>query len=352
MSYDRMLKTVNLENSGGFALNETLCHPSFMKKVTGIDPFDDPLASMLAAVKKLGFDWVYGIPKYAHKFDKSESKKKIGEGAYLTEWGYTGSGWSEHTSFGDIEDVLTFDPFTRFQSEEALRTSIRAGIGNIMEDQALCGDTAVVSGLYYTMLFQWFILEFGWEMFLVAAASEPERFELCLERYTRLSQIFAEEYAASPIPFFFCHDDLAMTRGLVFAPEWYRKYIFPAYECIFDPFRKVGKKIVFVSDGNYSELIDDLFAVGIDGIMVDWTFDLAGLIKKYGGSKLIAGNADTVVLTFGSREDVRREALRCLDSARGAPGYVMKCFNDLPQNIPMENIETYFDTIAEYREKM
>ena len=344
-----MIKALNLENAGGMALQETLEHPAFIRKITGIDPFERPTEAMLAAAKALGFDWMFGVPKRAVKFAEGEGKKTLGGGHYVTEWGFSGSHWSEHEGFDDIEKALEYDPFDGDESGGAVRARAKSAVAGVEADQAACGDLAVVTGLYYTTLFQWPIMAFGWETFLAAAASEPERFAVLLGSFARASRIYAEEYAASKIPFFFCHDDLAMTRGLVFAPEWYRKNIFPWYEYILDPVFASGKKAVFVSDGNYAELLDDLFAAGFSGVMVDWTFDLARLIRKYGDKKLVAGNADTMVLTFGTPDDVRKEVRRCADAARGAPGYVMKCSNDLPQNILLENIEAYFDEIAEQR---
>jgi len=351
MSFKNMIKTLNMENHDSFAHNETLEHPAYIHEITGIDPFEEPEKAMLAAARKLDFDWLYSIPKKAHRFETGENKKHIGGGTYVTEWGFTGSAWSDYEKYTDTEQIYTYDPFANHESEEHIRKIARMKFDSSIQDQKLIGDGAVISGLYYTTLFQWFIMVFGWEMFLVAAAENPKRFELCIDRFKRYSSIYVEEYAKSEIPFLFCHDDLAITRGLVFAPEWYRKYIFPAYEEIFEPVKKEGKKIIFVSDGNYIELLDDLFTLGIDGIIVDWTFDLAEIFKRYGKTKVIVGNADTVILTYGTTEDVRKEVHRCVDAAKGSSGFVMKCSNDLPQNIPIENMRVYFNTISELKNR-
>ena len=343
MPLSRLIKTINLENTDAIAHNETLDHPAFIKKITGIDPFERPQDAMLAVVRALDMDWMYGIPKGSNKFEKGESKRKTATG-YVTEWGFTGSGWSEGKAYTE-EEVLAFEPMLEFGGKEAMIKRKKAEIAYVLSDQALAGEDFGVSGLYYTTLFQWFILIFGWDMFLVCAAAYPDEFEFVLNRFAEISELYAHVYAESDLPFFFCHDDLAITRGLVFRPEWYRKYIFPAYERIFAPFKKTGKKIIFVSDGNYIELVDDLFAAGADGIMVDWTFDLNYLLKTYGKNKIIIGNADTCVLTLGSRQDVKKEAMRCLDAGRDCPGYIIKCSNDLPHNIPLDNMLEYFDVI-------
>ena len=349
MSAERLLNTLRLRDTDRIAQTETLEHPAFLQKLTGIDPFTNPCGAMLAAVKKLDLDWVYSLPKKSYRFAEGETKKKLDDGSYVSEWGFTGSVWHTETAFPDEESVLRYDPFARFSSEEALHASIRSGLESTLSDQRLLGRTAVVTGLYYTTLFQWFILTFGWEMFLITAASEPERFSHTIARFADLSVEHAKIWGESDIPFFFCHDDLAITRGLVFEKQWYLRNIFPHYERIFAEIKKAGKPVIFVSDGNYTQIAADILAAGADGLLFDWTFDLDETLGRYGKDKVLIGNADTQVLTFGSMEDVKKEVRRCTDAGQDYPGYIFKCSNDLPHNIPLENIEGYFDTFAECR---
>lgn len=349
MAKDRLLKALNLEYTEAIPQTETLEHPAYIKKITGIDPFEQPCEALKAAAQKLDLDWIYSLPKRAYKFEPGETKKQLDSDSFVSEWGFTGSTWHVDTHFEDEEQVLSYDPFAQYSSMDELRRSIRAGLQATLDDQARMGDSAVVTGLYYTTLFQWFILTFGWEMFLVTAGSEPERFKHTLQLFADMSVEHAKAWAESDIPFFFCHDDVAITRGLVFSKQWYIENLFPHYERIFAEIKKVGKKIIFVSDGNYTELVDDIFATGADGILFDWTFDLDSTLKKYGKNKVLIGNADTQVLTFGTMEDVKKEVMRCVNAGREYPGYIMKCSNDLPHNIPLDNIACYFDTFRENR---
>lgn len=269
----------------------------------------------------------------------------MGEGQYITEWGFSGSLWEKDYSFKSEEEVLKYNPFEDIEERVRIvgKKYRQESIDVAVEGQKLAGDTTLVTGLYYTMLFQCFIMAFGWEMFLITAAAEPERFKNTIELFTRFSANNAEEWAETDIPVFFCHNDLAVSRGLVFPAEWYRVNIIPNYERIFEPIKKSGKKVIFVSDGNYSELIDDIFAVGVDGIMIDNYVELEPVLRKYGDKKVIVGNASTQVLTEGSKEDVYREVKRCADLGKRYPGYFFKSAGDLPQNIPLNNIEYYFE---------
>lgn len=348
MSKSRALKAMNLESTDRVPAQEWVDHPAFVKKMTGIDPFEYPDKAILALLKKIDIDWYVNIPEKSHKFIDGETSR-IEDGVQYTEWGFTGSQWEEEDIFKTEEELLSYDPMEdtegriRIASEEYRR----GRIDQCIKGQQMAGDSSLITGLYYTTLFQNFIMAFGWEMFLVTAKIEPERFKETIERFTRFSIRNVEEWAAADIELLFCHDDLALTRGLVFPKEWYDENIFPNYERIFDPIKKAGKKLIFVSDGNYSELIDDLFAVGVDGLMVDNYVDLEPVLKKYGDKKIICGNVDSRILTAGTKEDVYKEVKRCMDLGKRYPGYFIRAAGDLPHNIPLENIEHYFEMCRE-----
>ncbi|MBN2557518.1 MAG: hypothetical protein JXB33_02045 [Clostridia bacterium] len=345
MSRERAVKAMNLETTDRVPAQEWVDHPEFIRKTTGLDPFEQPEKAIIELIKKLDIDWYVAIPEKSHKFSAGESSR-IEDGVHYTEWGFTGSQWEEDGVFRDEDEILEYNPLedntgrVRIVSEEYRKNRL----DECIRGSRLAGDSALVTGLYYTTLFQCFIMAFGWEMFLVTARTEPERFRRKIELFTEFSVRNIKEWVVSGSEVIFCHDDLALTRGLVFPKEWYRDNIFPGYERIFEPIRKAGKKLIFVSDGNYTELIDDLFAVGVDGLIVDNYVDLGPVLEKYGKSKVICGNVDSRILTCGTREDVRREVGRCMDLGKKYPGYFIRAAGDLPHNIPLENIEQYFDS--------
>lgn len=326
---------------------EWIDHPEFIKEITGVDPFDFPTEAVVALLRELDIDWYGGIPKSSVKFEKNETKKDLGDGRYISEWGFTGSGWHTEPPFHTYEDVLSYNPFEHSTFEERNERHRRT-VDSITAQNAMMGETTLILPSYYTTLFQSFIMTFGWSMFLETAAAEPERFKQTVEWYTQISLEYTTYYAENcSLPVYWSHDDLSLTRGLVFRPEWYRENIFPNYERIFEPIKKAGKKILFVSDGNYSELIDDLVAVGVNGLMIDQFVNLEKVMKRHGGKVAVIGNADIIPLTYGTPDDVRREVGRCMDQAKRYPGYIIRCHGDMPQNIPLENMRAYFDACRE-----
>jgi uroporphyrinogen decarboxylase len=338
MSYSRALQAIHLQPTDRAAHQETLDHPAFMQELIGYDPWSSPQQAYIDAYKALDVDWIFGVPKRAVRFEKGQSSREGEEGVRYTEWGLSGSSWREEFPFGDVEDVLKYDPRVLKSKED-----IQSAIDGRRSDQALMGESALVSGLYYTTLFQFPIMTFGWELFLTAAAAEPERFQRVLEGFAEVSRFNMEAWAAGGFDVMFLHDDVAIERGLVFHPEWYRKRLFPLYEYLLEPLKANKKtRIAFVSDGDYTPLLDDLVALGFDGFIINANMNLAEIARRIGRDHFLIGNASTSILTFGRPEDVRREVKRCLNDAQPCAGHIMKATADLPHNIPIENIREYF----------
>ena len=341
MSYQRVLDAIHLRPTDRVAEQENLDHPAFMRELIGYDPWSNPAQAYIDTYKKLDVDWIFGIPKRTVRFERGESSRDGADGIRYTEWGMTGSSWREDFAFTDIEDVLNYDPMTLISAE-----GINQTIQNCRDDQALMGDAALVSGLYYTTLFQFPIMTFGWELFLMAAASEPERFDRVLRDFAAVSCFNVAAWAKSGFDLVLLHDDIAMERGLVFHPKWYRKRLFPLYERILEPLKaNRNLRVAFVSDGDYTPMLDDLVALGFDGFIINNNMNLAEIARGIGKDHFLIGNVSTSILTFGTPEDVRLEVKRCLDDARPCAGHIIKATADLPHNIPVVNMRAYFDAV-------
>jgi hypothetical protein len=338
MSYQRALNAIHLRPNDRVAHQETLDHPAFMRELVGYDPWNNPLQAYVDAYKALDVDWIFGLPKRAVRFAKGESSREGENGVRYTEWGLSGSSWREEYPVHDIDDVLNYDPCVLMSGE-----SVRQAIESRRADQSLMGDAALVSGLYYTTLFQFPIMTFGWELFLTAAAAEPQRFQRVLQGFAEVTRFNLTAWASAGFDVLFMHDDVAMERSLVFHPEWYRKRLFPLYEYLLEPVKTNKQlRVAFVSDGDYTPLLNDLVALGFDGFVVNANMNLAEIARRIGQDHFLIGNVSTSILTFGTPDDVRREVKRCLDDARPCAGHIIKATADLPHNIPLDNIRAYF----------
>jgi uroporphyrinogen-III decarboxylase len=181
-----------------------------------------------------------------------------------------------------------------------------------------------------------------WDLLLTAGGIDPDGLGRVAASYARWMQQYYDAIADSEVEVVYSHDDLVWTRGPVFHPDWYRKYIFPHYVNYYAPSLAKGKKVLFVSDGNYQELALDIAKTGVSGFFFEPLTDLKFMVEHFGKTHVLIGNADTRKLLFGSKQDIRNEVQRCYDTAKDCPGWFMGVTNMIPHNTPIE-AALYYD---------
>ena len=245
----------------------------------------------------------------------------------------------------DLEEIYRLDPREEYGPADLEEITARY---RAWWEQARRGDHVITGGTYNSVV-SFAIAAFGWENLLLAAGTDEQRFGEVLDRWTDYLLDYVRAWARTGIEVYHTHDDIVWTAGAVFRPEFYRRYVFPnlrrQWECVKD----AGKKVLFTSDGNYTEFLDDLGAAGADGFVFEPLTDLAAVVRKFGKTHVIIGNADCRVLTFGSRDDVRREVKRCLDLGRSCPGYFFAVGNHIPPNVPIASAQACIEAYREMR---
>ncbi|MDP7238978.1 MAG: uroporphyrinogen decarboxylase family protein, partial [Candidatus Latescibacteria bacterium] len=288
---------------------ESLNHPGIIRHVGGFDVFDDTPHAFDIAWRRLGIDIHVPLPgKNAVRPKVSGGTWDQGNMRYADIGVYPTSMQIEYCPDMDKSDddwVFKYDTSgddfdlnEKITELRAIDTSFRSHFG----------DQAVMYQLYYTTLFMWPVVTFSWEPFMMAAATQPERFDEQLwEPWSHISRKHCEALVAMNEEVIFCHDDLVMTTGSVFPPDFYERFIFPRYEYIFEPIVKAGKKLVFVCDGNMDVFLERLLEFPIAAIMFESPATAyERVLETWGkaGRGFIGGIA-TGILTSGTPEEVR-----------------------------------------------
>ena len=142
------------------------------------------------------------------------------------------------------------------------------------------------------------------------------------------------------------HDDLCITRGPVFRPQWYRDYVFPLYPSLQTPLKQHGIKVIYRGDGNVDEFIDDLAGAGFDGFYIRSETDLSRVARRYGSTHVIIGNISTAILTLEGKREIYEEVARCVKQAGACPGYFFAVAGEIPYNVPTDNVFYLFEAMA------
>lgn len=325
-------------------------HWEYVKLVTGIPVEPHSSAELqaraaLALMNALNFDFHWNILLRLQPFGNL----------------YTDMGHAEYEAGGvDRRDTI-FCPFTT--PEEVLSFDFWQAYGGIdrqewrakfEEDYRLrCQETpdmVNMTGIYITVI-SGLIEVFGWEMLLLAAGSSLAGFGRLADHYAGWLLQYFEALAEADVPVIMIHDDIVWSSGPIFSPAWYRRHVFPNYRKLFSPLLDAKKKIIFTSDGNYTQFIDDIADCGVHGFVLEPLTDMAYVAEKYGKTHAFVGNADTRILLDGSREEIRSEVERCMSIGKSCPGFFLAVGNHIPANTPVESVQYYMQVYEELSQR-
>lgn len=342
MSFTDGRNALNLEMPERVPRTEysVLGHPQLLSRVTGIPVQADSgeetwRKAQQAFLRAWNFDFMWSTDIASGEF-----------GDYYTDMGHAvyAAGGSDFRKVGksrfrDEEDVYAFDPWEAL-GERDERQYVEMFNRNYRNACAFYDDAVNMNGVYITCM-SGLIDLLGWNLLLTAAGVDPKRFGDLANRYAGWVMQFVRALAKCDAPVIMVHDDIVWTEGAFLHPDWYRKYVFPNYRRYMQPLLEAGKKVIFTSDGNYTEFIDDIAACGFHGFVLEPTTDMAYIAAKYGKTHAFIGNADTRVLLLGDREDIRREVKRCMDIGKNCPGFFLAVGNHIPANTPVDNALWY-----------
>ncbi len=347
VSYDDGWAAINLDMPPRVPRTEysTELHFDLLAAVTGIEvsvesPSSVSSAAVAAFQRAWNFDFFWSTLIGGDQF--GQMRTHMGHAEYMSDMADFDPVIS--SAFTDPEAVLSFDPCEAFPAPETAALTRRFE-DHYRRNCAAHPDGVNMTGIYITCV-SGLIDIFGWDMLLLAAGLDPERFGALTTRYTDWIAQYFEALAAADVPLVMIHDDIAWTSGPFISPDWYRRFVFPAYRRLFAALIDTGKKIIFTSDGDYTLFLDDLAACGVHGFVLEPATDMRLLAEKFGRTHVLIGNADTRVLLYGSRSQIRAEVERCIDVGKSCPGYFLAVGNHIPPNTPVENA-LYYNEVYE-----
>lgn len=342
MSYQDGMSAINLEmtrrvcrTEGAFSAE---LHWDLVKAVTKIDvnqnsPQELRERASQAFIKAWNYDFVWSTLIYNQIF--GEFRTSMGHAVYNA----GGEDYRDDRNkvvcpFKTPEEVLAFEPAAVYGKIDY--NKVVKDYNDHYRDQCRKYPDAVnCTGIYVTCI-SGLIEILGWDMLLLAAGTDMGAFGAMTNRYAAWIQQYFDALADCESPVVMIHDDIVWTSGAFLSPAWYREYVFPNFKKYFAPLHAAGKKVLFTSDGNYTEFIDDIAGCGIHGFVLEPTTDMAYIAKNYGKTHSFQGNADTRILLYGTKEDIRKEVKRCMDIGKQYPGFFMTVGNHIPSNTPVD----------------
>ena len=182
------------------------------------------------------------------------------------------------------------------------------------------------------------------------ARSEIERImEVFAESAVRVATVAAEEKLA---PLFFIGDDIAYKDKLMFSPKFLRETFIPMLQRTIVPLKEAGIKVVYHSDGNLMEIMDDLLDIGIDGLNPIEPLagmDLGVLRRRYGKRLILVGGIDcSQLLPRGTPAQIREAVKQAMRVAAPGGGLFIGSSSEIIPATPLENVLAFYDACRTY----
>ena len=195
-------------------------------------------------------------------------------------------------------------------------------------------------------------IPYGSDAWLEAVAARPDLVARHLDIQAEQAVRSVEALAAAGVKMLFGGGDFAANHGPFYSPKAFHDLMLPRLKRITDACHRYGLYYLFSSDGNLWPVADDLFGnSGVDGYYeIDRRacMDLRKLRERFPHLTLI-GNISSHTLHRGTKEEVIRETMSCLDEARRSYGIIVGVSNYILPGTPEENLWAMIDTMKKYR---
>ena len=208
--------------------------------------------------------------------------------------------------------------------------------------------TVLLLGKIYTTV--WMFM--GAETFFSALENDRELVAAMFEKVGRLQYETFLRVAEHPcVGAVLNPDDIAHNLGLLVHPKHLRQYVLPWYKKIGDVCREKGLGFVFHSDGDCTEVMDDLIDCGFHGFnpIQPNAMDIDAVKQKWGKKLCLIGNLNLdSTLTLGTPEDVRAEVFERIRTIGPGGGYMVASSNSVTDYVPLANMKAMIDATFEF----
>ena len=341
MSVDIALANIRLEPSSrwGHTQYSLDYHRDFLLRHTGLAPGDPRMARRANDLFEFDFNW-----------STQDGLVDWGATGRTTDMGhasYAADGSDQRnpvqSPFKTVEEVWAFDAVDEYGLPD-FDEQVRAYEDSVAQARRDCPNQLTTGG-YYKTIVSGAIAAFGWDMLLLAAA-DPVRMEKVFDSFFWRTLFHMKAWAETSVEALIQHDDFVWTAGCFMHPDIYREVIIPRYAELWKPLHAAGKKVLFCSDGDFTELAGDLAEAGADGFIFEPGMDFGHMVDDFGQTHCLVGSfVDCRDLTFGPWDTVRADIDRTFERLADCRGAIVAVGNHLPPNIPGDMLDKYFEYV-------
>jgi uroporphyrinogen decarboxylase len=204
---------------------------------------------------------------------------------------------------------------------------------------------------YMGPVFQMVWMLMGFDAFSYKLIDEPGLIEAMMDKIFKIVLAELDDALSRDIVGAVWYgDDIALKDRLFVSPEFLRRSFFPRLKIIGDACKRKGIPFMYHTDGDVSEVIDDIINAGVTTLH---PIDPLGMdiyqFKNNVGNKLsVVGNIDIDLLMRGQPEEIVTDVKEHIDRLAPMGGYIMGSGNSIPRNVKIENYRAMLETTLNY----
>ncbi|HHU56286.1 MAG TPA: hypothetical protein GXZ48_06340 [Acholeplasmataceae bacterium] len=252
--------------------------------------------------------------------------------------------WSDHS--GKIKDLESFESYPWPTLDDIDLWDYQYVAENLPEGM---GIFACVYGGIFEMLCEYLV---GFEEMSYMLYDNEELLSKIFDKVgSVLYKAYEKIITIDKVECIFQGDDLGYTQGLMFSPEFYRKYVLPWHKSLVDLAHKHGKLYLLHSCGNLRDLKEDLINLGIDGKHSfeekGWrVIDFYNEMKDHMG---VIGGVDVDLLCRMEDVEFEKYCTNILDACFSGGRYVYGSGNSVPNYAPLDKFLLMLEVANNYK---
>ncbi len=189
----------------------------------------------------------------------------------------------------------------------------------------------------------------GYENILCDMADEEPLLDELIDQLTEFNLALVRRFVDNGCSSMAYPEDLGMQNGPMLSPDFFRRYIKPAYEKIMKPALDAGIPIHMHSDGDIRTLVDDIIGSGVEVInLQDLVNGIDWIAERFRGKICVDLDIDRQKITpFGTPEQVDaliREEVEKIATPEGG----LTMIYGLYPGVPIENVKALMDAMEKY----
>ncbi len=279
-----------------------------------------------------------------------------------------GMGWKMPVSGGHYYDLYhsplakaeTVQDVENYPWPDSLDEGRYVGIADLAKHIVEIEKKAFVCGRMSSGMWEHAMWMRGYEQFFMDMIMNKPLVQAIMEKILEIKMAFWGRYLdemGKNALVISCADDLGSTNGLLVSLDMYKELIWPYHKRLFEFIKKRAASKVYIffhNDGAIYESLPLLIETGVD-IINPWQVncngmdDTAKFKKEFGNDLTIwGGTCNTLVLEFGSVQEVKDETKRRMDDLAPGGGLIAASIHIIQGGVPPENIMAWWETIREF----